>query len=122
MDSETKNLVDEFDNLQNIKREIEEKISKIRDDIIKLSLERNTEIIFGTHKKCSVKEYEKVIYPEDKTQLVNIIKSKGLYDRFSSLNYFKLSPRILKNEVDQSIINLVKKEKAFRVSLTERGI
>jgi len=41
---------------------------------------------------------------------------------FLSLNYFKLNPKILKNEIDKEIINLVKKEKAFRVSLKEKGI
>lgn len=115
-------LVNEYEKLKNLQKEISEKLDKIREQIIALAQEKNTEILFGTHKLCSIKEYEKVVYPEDKTFLIELIKSKGLYDRFSSLNYFKLSPKIIKGEIDKEIINLVRKEKAFRVSLKDRGI
>lgn len=39
-----------------------------------------------------------------------MLRNKGLYEQFSSVNYFKLGPRILKGEVDKDIIDLVKKE------------
>ena len=115
-------LVDEFDNLQKIKKEIEDKLERLRKELISLAIQKNTNIIFGTHKKCSIKEYEKVVYPENKEFLIRVIKDKGLYERYSSINYFKLSPSILKGEVDKDIISLVKKEKDFRVSLIDRGI
>jgi len=56
---------------------------------------------------------------EDKTILIEMIKSKGLYNELSSLNYFKISPKILKQEIDKEVIDLVKKEKAFRLSLKD---
>jgi|SRR3989344_2721908 len=112
-------LVDEFEKLRNLKKEIEEKIDKIKDEIIALVKEKNTQILFGTRRLCSIKEYEKIVYPENKTFLIDIIKSKGLYDRFSSLNYFKLSPAIIKGEVGYDIASLVRKEKAFRLSLKD---
>lgn len=112
-------LVDEYAKLQKLNDEINKKIEEIKNKIIALSQEKNIDVLFGTHKKCSIKEYEKVIYPEDKKILIEMIKSKGLYDQFSSLNYFKLSPRIVKQEVDQEIIDLIKKEKAFRLSLKD---
>lgn len=117
-----KSLVDEFDNLQKIKKELGEKIEKLKRELINLAVQKNTNILFGTHKKCSIKEYEKVVYPENKEPLIKIIKDKGLYERYSSINYFKLNPSILKGEADKDIINLVKKEKDFRVSLIDRGI
>jgi len=119
---EAKDLIDEFDRLQHAKKEIEEKILQLREALISTAQDKNTEILLGTHKKCSIKGYDKVVYPEDKTFLINTIKSKGLYEQFSSLNYFKLSPRILKNDIDFDIIDLVKKERAFRVSLIDRGV
>jgi|SRR3989344_156365 len=115
-------LVDEYEKLQNLKKEIEAKEAELKGKIIELAKQKNTEVLFGTHKICSIKAYEKVIYPEDKTPLLNLIKSKGLYDSLSSLNYFKLSPRILKNEIDKEIIDLIKKDKAFRVVLKDKGI
>ncbi|MBS3155257.1 hypothetical protein J4404_02025, partial [Candidatus Woesearchaeota archaeon] len=81
--------------------------------------EKNTEILFGTNKKCSIKEYEKIVYPENKTLILELIKKKGLYDKFSSINYFKLNPAIIKGNVDKDIIELTKREKAFRLSFKD---
>ena len=122
MEQDDKTLVDEFERLQNTKKEIDKKIDEIREMLIAFAKQKNTEILFGTHKKCSIKGYEKVVYPENKEKIIELIKSKGLYDRFSSINYFKLSPKILKGEIDKEIIDLVRKEKAFRISLIDRGI
>ena len=112
-------LVDEFEKLQNLKKEIETKEEELKKRIIELSQQKNTDILFGTHKKCSVKEYIKVIYPEDKYPFVSLIKNKGLYEKFSSINYLKLGPAIIKGEIDSEISSLTKQEKAFRLSLRE---
>lgn len=112
-------LIDEYENLQILKKEIETKEEELRNKIIELAKEKNTDILFGAHKKCSIKEYIKIIYPEDKTFFVSLIKSKGLYDKFSSINYLKLKTSIIKGEIDKEIIELTKKEKAFRLSLRD---
>ena len=110
-------LVDEFERLQEIKKQIEEKIENLKKEIIKFSQEKNTDILFGNHKKCSIKEYEKVIYPEDKTQILELIKRKGLYNRFSSINYFKLNPVVIRGEIDKEILDLTKKNFILNYSL-----
>lgn len=112
-------LVDEFEKLEAQKKEIEQKEVELKKKLIELAKQKNTEVLFGMHKKCSIKEYEKVVYPEDKTQILELIKKKGLYDKFSSINYFKLSPAIIKGQVDNEILSLTKKEKAFRLSLRD---
>jgi len=112
-------LVDEYEKLENQKKEIEAREEELKKRIIELAKEKNTEVLFGNHKKCSIKEYEKVVFPEDKTQIIELIRKNGLYDRFSSLNYLKLSPAIIKQEVPQNIIVLTKKEKALRLSFRE---
>ena len=117
----SKDLVDEFDKLQSVKKVIEERIEAIREKIINSAQLKNTEILFGTNKICSVKAYAKVIYPENKEQLIRIIKQKGLYEQYSSVNYLKLSSRILKRDIDTEIINLVEKGKAYRVVLKEKS-
>lgn len=114
-------IVDEYDKLQVMKAEIEKRIEDLREIIIKISQQKSTNLLLGTTKACSIKEYMKVLYPQDKTQLTAIIKAKGLYEQLSSINYFKLNPRIIKGELDKEILDLVKKEKAFRISLTARG-
>ncbi len=112
-------LVDEFEKIQNLKKELETKEEDLKKKIIELTQQKNTDILFGNNKKCSVKEYTKVIYPEDKMPFVNLIKSKGLYEKYSSVNYLKLGPAIIKGEVDKDIRDLTKQEKAFRISLKE---
>src|SRR3989344_1289344 len=112
-------LIDEYAKLEIQKKEIGEKEKELREKIIELAKQKNTEILFGTNKKCSIKEYEKIVYPEDKTLMLELIKKKGLYNRFSSINYFKLNPAILKEEIDKEIIGLTKKEKAFRLSFKD---
>lgn len=112
-------LVDEYEKLHKLKEEIELKEQEIRDKLIELAKQKNTDTLFGSNKKCSVKEYDKVIYPEDKTAIIDIMKRDGLYDKFSSISYFKLNSAIIKEDVSSEILNMVKKEKAFRVSLKE---
>ena len=112
-------LIDEYEKLENQKKEIEQKEDELKKRIIELARQKNTEILFGTNKKCSIKEYEKVVYPDDKTFILELIKKKGLYDKFSSINYLKLSPAIIKGEIDNEIADLTKKEKAFRLSFKE---
>src|SRR3989344_7642165 len=107
-------LVDEFAKLKEERELIDEKIDSVRKAIIKLAQEKQTDILFGNDKNCSIEEYEKAIYPEDKEGFLSLIKQKGLYDKFSSLNYFKLAPAIRKKELDSNILKLIKFEKDFR--------
>lgn len=112
-------LVDEYGKLEFQRKEIEQKEEEIKKKIIELAKQKNTDTLFGTKQKCSIKEYNKVIFPEDKTYFLELIKKKGLYDKFSSLNYLKISPVIVRGEIDKEIIDLTKKEKAFRFSFKE---
>ncbi len=112
-------LVDEFENLEIQKKEIEKKEEELKKKIIELAKQKNTEVLFGNNKKCFVKEYEKVIFPEDKAIFVKLIKKHGLYEQFSSINYLKLSPAIIRKEIDKEVIDLTKTEKVFRLFLKD---
>jgi len=112
-------LVDEYEKLEVQRKEIEAKEMELKNKIIELSKQKNTEVLFGNHKKCFIKEYEKIIFPEDKTKIVELVKKNGLYERFYWLNYLKITPAIIKQEVSKEIIELTKKEKAFRISFKD---
>ena len=114
---ESNTLIDEFEKLQLFKKDLEIQEEILRNKIIELAKQKNQDILFGTNKKCSVKQYQKVIYPQDKTELVKLIKEKGLYEMFSSVNYLKLGPAIIKGQVDKEISIMTKIENAFRLSL-----
>ncbi len=112
-------LVDEFEKLEAQKKDIAQKEEELKKKIIFLAQEKNTEILFGNNKKCLIKEYVKVIYPEDKEQIISLIKKKGIYDNYSTLNYMKLNSAIAKGVVDKEITDLTKQEKALRLSLKD---
>ena len=112
-------LIDEFEKLQNQKKDIEQREEDLKKKIVELAKQKNTEVLFGKNKKCSIKEYDKVVYPEDKTEIVDLLKKKGLYDKYSSISYLKLSSAINKGEVDEELSKLTRKEKAFRLSLKD---
>ncbi|MFH1425576.1 MAG: hypothetical protein ABIG28_02485 [archaeon] len=113
-------IVDEYDKLQRVKKEIEMRLAELRSKLIGFSVDSEKEIVFGTSKVCSVRGYDKVVYPADKMPLTEMIKQKGLYEQLSSVNYFKLSPRILNGEIDQEIISLTKKKRDFRISFRNK--
>lgn len=117
-----KQLVDAYDKLQLQKQDLEQQIEQLKAALVTLAKQQGKETLFGTHKVCSVKPYEKVMYPEDKTQFVELVKAKGLYEQFSTLNYLKLGPRIIRNEVDPAIVALTKRVTEYRVSLKDRGM
>jgi len=112
-------LVDEFERLENLKKEIEQKEKELKLKIIELAKQKDTNILFGKNKKCSLTEYIKVIYPENKDFLIKIIKDKGLYEELSHLNYPRLSSKIVKNELGADIMSLIKKQKEYKIILKE---
>ena len=93
---------------------------ELKEQLVMYAQQKDVEVVFGTEKKASVKEYTSVVYPEDKEELIALIKKKGLYEEFSMINYPRLSPKIIKGEVDKDVIKMVKKEKEYRVSVSGR--
>ncbi|MFH1803203.1 MAG: hypothetical protein ABH864_07210 [archaeon] len=113
-------LIDRFANLESLKKTIELDIKDIREILIKLSQDKNQQILYGSKKKCSLKPYDKLIYPENKEQLIQKLKETGDYEKVSGIIYPRLSSKIMKEEVHKEIIAMIKKEKAFRFSLTDK--
>ncbi|HLC78146.1 MAG TPA: PD-(D/E)XK nuclease family protein [Candidatus Nanoarchaeia archaeon] len=113
-------LVDALDSLESSRKNFENEIEKIQDKLIKFAKQKAVSVVWGSNKKASIKEYTKVGYPEDKTELTELLKQMKLYDKYSMICYQRLSPSILKNQIDSAIISLVKKEKDYRINLSKR--
>ncbi|MEK6927971.1 MAG: hypothetical protein AABX11_06070 [Nanoarchaeota archaeon] len=120
----SRKLVDELEKLERTKKDAEHKIENLKSEIANIAKLQGKRFINGTHKGCSVKEYEKVIYPEDKDSFGKLIKSKGLYEYYSQINYSRLSPAIIKRDInlDKEILDKVKIIKDFRVVLIDKGV
>lgn len=113
-------LVDELSSLEQNQKEIEEKIENIKERLISFSKKEKASIVYGTSSKATVKECLSVKYPADKEEFVLKLKQKGLYDEYSSVNYLKLTPKILKNEIDSEIVNMTEKKKDYRISVGKK--
>ena len=113
-------IIDEYAHLQAQKKDIDDKIGEVKKNLIRFAAQHDYHTVFGSNMKASVKPYIKVVYPEDKEKLVELLKKKGIYDKVTMISYPKLSSMIKKEEVDKSIIKLTSKEQDYRVSLSNR--
>ncbi|MBW2975235.1 hypothetical protein KY366_05950, partial [Candidatus Woesearchaeota archaeon] len=113
-------LVDEYSRLEKAKKDSELGMERIRAKLIEFSKQKGINVVWGTDKKASIREYYKVIFPPDKDNFIKLIKDKGIYEDVSSVNYLKLGAKILKNQVPEEVIKEVKTEKSNRVTLSKR--
>ena len=87
--------------------------------MIKYSTQESIDIIYGSNMKASVKAFPNVEY-SDKDEVVNLLKKKGLYEKYSMLCTVRLNSSVFKKEIDAEILTLVKLVKSYRVSLSKR--
>ena len=113
-------LVDAYSTLNQARKETEMKLEEIKEKLIQFAVQKGLEIVYGSNMKTSVKPTLRVVYPEDKDKIIQLLKKKGLFDEFVSLNYPKLTSKILSKEIDAAIIKLTKAEKDYRVSLSKK--
>lgn len=113
-------LVDGFAELKKNLTELKKKEGEFKENLVKFAKQFKIDIIYGSNMKTSVKEYDKVVYPEDKEELLKLMKDKGIYEEFSMVSYPRLNSKILKGEIDKEIVKLTDKEKAYRLSLSKR--
>ncbi|MFH1425399.1 MAG: hypothetical protein ABIG28_01560 [archaeon] len=118
LSSETQ-LIDSLSQLQLQKKKIDEQVKIIKEQLVVLAKQKHIDVLYGSKMRASIKEYMKVVYPEEtKSLLIQTLKDKGLYEEFMHLNHFKLSPRIIKKDIDPEIIKLIGREQAYRVTLS----
>lgn len=113
-------LVDEYSRLDLEEKQAKEKKEIIKQKLIAFAKEKGVNAVFGSNKKASVKAYDTVVYPEDKQEVITLIKDKGLFEDVSMISYPKLSSMILNNQIDKEIIDKVKTKKSYRISISER--
>ncbi len=113
-------FVDKFSEIKMKLKELEDEKDKLRENLIAFAKLKGVDIIYGSNMKCSVKEFDKIVLPEDKEELINLLKNKGIWDEFSSINFMRLQSKVLRDEIDKEIKKMVDIEKDFRLSLSKR--
>lgn len=112
-------LVDEYAKWKQTKDEAEERLEKLRQQIIDFAQKKDTQVVWGTKNKASLRPLYKVEYPKTQ-EFVELLKKKGIFDELASVNYYKLAGKARANLLDAEIMELVKTEKGWQVSLSKR--
>lgn len=110
-------------NLQEIKyklSELKKKEDEFRNKLIEFAKQKGIDIVYGSNMNCSVKEFDKIILPEDKEEkakFIKLLKDLDVYEECSMVCYPKLNSKIIKDEMDKKIKDAVDIVKDFRLSL-----
>ncbi len=113
--------VDEYDSVLTEMKKLENRKEELEAFLTKFASKEGIERVYGTDVSVSVKESSSVELPKDKTELIDVLKSKGLYDEFTMLNHSGLRAKLLKKEItDQEILQLVEFSKSVKISLKKK--
>ena len=93
---------------------------EFRDKLIAYAKQFEIDVVYGSNKKCSVKEFDKIIMPEDREKFIEMLKEKGLWDELSMVCYPKLNSKVIKNEIEKEVKDAVEIVQDFRLSLSKR--
>ncbi len=116
-------LVDKYSEIKTKLSQLKIDEEEFKDNLIRYAKQFEIDIVYGSNKKCSVKEFEKIVMPEDKAdkeKFIQLIKDKGLWDEFSMICYPKINSKVIKGELDKDITEKVDIVKDFRLNLSKR--
>ena len=116
-------FVDKFAEIKVKLSELQEKQDELKINLIEFAKQKKIDVVYGSNMKASVKEFDKIIMPEnekDKEVFIALMKDKGIYEECSMICYPKLNSKVIKGEVEDEIKDKVKIEKDYRISLSKR--
>ncbi len=115
---DTKEMVDELVRIKDAMTQLKDKESELKVELTEYAQSMDVDVIDGSEKQCRVSEVEKIIFPQNKDELVELVKKKGLYDEVAMVNYARFTSKIKKGEIkDDEVLGLIKKEKVYSLRL-----
>lgn len=121
-DDEGVQFVDEFSEIKNKLKELQDKQDELKKNLVEFAKQKGVDIVYGSNMKCSVKEFDKLVMPEgeDKDKFIQLMKDKGIYEDCSMICYPRLQSKVLKDDIDKELKKMCQLEKDFRLSLSKR--
>jgi len=115
-------LVDSYAEIKTNLAELEEKKEEFENKLIEFSKQLGVDVVYGSNNVAKVKEFEKIILPEEKEELIAILKEKGIFDEVVMINFMRLQSKYFKGELHKDIHEKISKEKDWRVTLTKKKV
>jgi putative RecB family exonuclease len=115
-------LVDEYSEIKTKQAELKKAEEEFREKLIAYAKQFGADIVYGSNKKCSVKEFDKIVLPEgeNKEKFIQLMKDKGLYEELSMVCYPRLNSKIVGGKIDDELKKMVDIVQDFRLSLSKR--
>lgn len=114
-------LVDEYSEIKTKLSELDKKKEEFENNLIEFSKQLGVDVVYGSNNVAKVKEFDKIILPEEKEEFLALMKEKGIYDACSMLCYPKIQTKYFKGELHPEVHGKISKEKDWRVSLSKKG-
>jgi len=115
-------LVDGFSEIKTKQTELKKSEEEFREKLIAYAKQFGIDVVYGSNKKCSVKEFDKIVLPEgeNKEKFIQLMKDKGLYEELSMVCYPRLNSKVVSGEIDEELKKMVDIIQDFRLSLSKR--
>lgn len=113
-------LVDEFSEVKKNLSELNKKEDELKERLIQYAKQFEVDIVYGSNMKTSIKEIDKIVLPENKEELINLLKEKGIWENISMINFMGFQSKVLKGELDKEIKDKIEIIKDFRLNLSKR--
>jgi len=117
-------LVDELSVLSAQKKDLEEKIEAVKQDIIDYAKQLGAEVVFGSGKKATISIRKDVDFPpkhsDERAELISLLKQEGLWGDVEDLDVFALKKIIHNREWSEDILNKLKPYEEEKTTATVR--
>ena len=115
-------LVDEFADIKGRLSELKKRSAELKGKLADYAKEFGVDIIYGTNDCAKMKEIEKIVLPEGaaKYKFIDLLKEKGLWEKYSMVCYSKINSGVNSGELDEDVCGMCERVKDFRISVSRR--
>lgn len=110
-------IVDEYVGVKTKLSELKKQEDVLKEKLVGYAKQFDVDAVCGSDMIAKIKEFEKIVMPEDREGFEGLLKKKGLWGDFAMLSYGKLNKGVLEGDVDEEVRDAVGIEKGFRVGL-----
>ena len=117
-------LVDELADLSAQKKELDEKIEAVKQDLIDYAKKLGVEVVFGSEKKAKISMSADIAFPakhtEQREELVQLLKREGLWGEVEDLDIFALKKIVNNREWGEEVLNKLTPYREEKTTATVR--